>query len=168
MEEVILVNESDEVLGTMEKMEAHRKGVLHRAFSVFLFNDNGELLIHQRAKSKYHSPGLWTNTCCSHQRIDESNIQAGKRRLMEELGIKADLKDSFHIIYRAELDQGLTEHELDHVLLGTFNGEAIPNPEEVESWKYVDLESLQSDIQVNPSQYTEWFKLLLPQVIEKL
>ncbi len=118
-EHVILVDAEDHELGTMEKIEAHEKAVLHRAFSVFIFNDSGELMLQQRAAHKYHSPLLWTNTCCSHQRLGESNIEAGKRRLREEMGFEVDLDEKFHFIYKAEFDNGLTEHELDHVMLGS-------------------------------------------------
>ncbi|MCP4803455.1 MAG: isopentenyl-diphosphate Delta-isomerase, partial [Bacteroidetes bacterium] len=119
-EQVILVNENNEPIGLMPKMEAHEKGILHRAFSVFIFNDQNQLMLQQRARSKYHSPGLWTNTCCSHQRVGESNIQAGQRRLQEEMGFNTELKDSISFIYKASFDNGLTEHELDHILIGNY------------------------------------------------
>src|SRR5210317_780679 len=130
-EYVILVDTADSELGTMEKMEAHEKAVLHRAFSVFIFNDRGELMLQQRAAHKYHSPLLWTNTCCSHQRDGESNIAAGKRRLMEEMGFTCELKEVTSFIYKAPFDNGLTEHELDHVLVGNYNTDPFINPEEV-------------------------------------
>ena len=135
---MILVTPSDEVLGTMPKMEAHEKAVLHRAFSVFVMNDKGQTLLQQRASHKYHSPLLWTNTCCSHQRIGESNIEAGRRRLQEEMGFDTELRELFSFIYKAPFDNGLTEHELDHVMLGEFNGEPKINPEEVAAWSCCD------------------------------
>lgn len=165
MEHVILVNEQDEDLGTMEKMEAHEKAVLHRAFSVFLFNDKGEMLLQQRAKEKYHSGGLWTNTCCSHPRPNEKTIDAAKRRLVEEMGIEAEVEEIFHFIYRAELDQGLTEHELDHVFFGRFNDDFVINKEEVESARYVSKSNLIKEIESNPGLFTEWFKIALPEVL---
>ena len=159
-EKVILVNEKDEQIGLMEKIEAHEKALLHRAFSVFVFNDKKELMIQQRALSKYHSPGLWTNTCCSHQREGESNVEAGKRRLHEEMGFSTELKDTISFIYKAPFDNGLTEHEFDHILVGDFEGEPNLNPDEVASWKWVSLEDLQVDMKKNPHIYTEWFKII--------
>ncbi len=159
-EKVILVNEKDEQIGTMEKIEAHEKALLHRAFSVFVFNDKKELMIQQRALSKYHSPGLWTNTCCSHQRVGESNIEAGKRRLQEEMGFTTDLKDTISFIYRAPFDNGLTEHEYDHILVGSFEGTPNLNPDEVAAWKWMSLEDIEKDMQENPGIYTEWFKII--------
>lgn len=159
-EKVILVNEKDEQIGTMEKIEAHEKALLHRAFSVFVFNDKKELMIQQRALSKYHSPGLWTNTCCSHQRVGESNIEAGKRRLQEEMGFTTDLKDTISFIYKAPFDNGLTEHEYDHILVGSFEGTPNLNPDEVAAWKWMSLEDIEKDMQENPGIYTEWFKII--------
>ncbi|HHC79319.1 MAG TPA: isopentenyl-diphosphate Delta-isomerase [Flavobacteriia bacterium] len=167
-EQVILVNKDDEQLGTMPKLEAHKKGVLHRAFSVFITNDKGELLLQQRAASKYHSPLLWANTCCSHQREGESNITAGKRRLQEEMGFVTELKDVFSFIYRAPFDNGLTEHELDHVLVGTYNENPIINPEEVESFKWMTLEAVKVDMVVHPEIYTEWFKIIFDEYYQRL
>jgi isopentenyl-diphosphate delta-isomerase len=159
-EYVILVNEQDEVIGQMEKMEAHEKAILHRAFSVFILNDKNEIMLQQRAHSKYHSPLLWTNTCCSHQRIHESNIEAGKRRLKEEMGFETELKELFHFIYKAPFDNGLTEHELDHVMIGYFNDEPLINSEEVESWKWMAIGDIKQDMQENSDQYTIWFKII--------
>ncbi|WPY99412.1 isopentenyl-diphosphate Delta-isomerase [Christiangramia sp. OXR-203] len=159
-EKVILVNEKDEQIGLMEKIEAHEKALLHRAFSVFVFNDKNELMIQQRALSKYHSPGLWTNTCCSHQREGESNIEAGKRRLQEEMGFSTELKDTISFIYKAPFDNGLTEHEFDHILVGYFEGKPDLNPDEVAEWKWMSLEAIEKDMQANPSIYTEWFKII--------
>ena len=159
-EKVILVNENDEPIGLMPKMEAHQKALLHRAFSVFVFNDKNELMVQQRALGKYHSPGLWANTCCSHQRQGESNIEAGKRRLQEEMGFSTDLRDSISFIYKAPFDNGLTEHEYDHILIGQYNEEPIPNPEEVNDWKWMGLEEIKDDMERSPKIYTEWFKII--------
>lgn len=159
-EQVILVNEQDEPIGLMNKMEAHEKAVLHRAFSVFILNDKNEVMLQQRAHHKYHSPLLWTNTCCSHQRAGETNIEAGKRRLFEEMGFQAELKELFHFIYKAPFDNGLTEHELDHVMIGYYNEAPIINPDEVESWKWLTIEAIKDDMIENPDAYTVWFKII--------
>ncbi len=159
-EQVILVNEKDEQIGLMPKLEAHQKAVLHRAFSVFILNDKKEIMLQKRANHKYHSPGLWTNTCCSHQREGESNIEAGKRRLQEEMGFTTELKDSISFIYKAPFDNGLTEHEYDHVLLGSYESDPIVNPEEVADWKWMSIEAVKNDIAVQPEIYTEWFKII--------
>jgi len=165
-EQVILVDETDVQVGTMEKMEAHQKGILHRAFSIFIFNGQNELLLQQRAKTKYHSGGLWTNTCCSHQREGETNLEAANRRLKEEMGMECDLHYGFSFIYRAEIDNGLTEHELDHVLFGSTNQLPVINHVEVESYQYVTLAALEKDIKSNPKQYTAWLKICLEKVIK--
>ena len=162
-ENVILVNEKDEPIGLMPKMEAHEKAVLHRAFSVFVLNSKNEIMLQQRAHHKYHSPLLWTNTCCSHQREGETNIQARSRRLFEEMGFQTDLKELFHFIYKAPFDNGLTEHELDHVMIGYYNDEPNINIEEVEDWKWMPIEAVKSDIQNNPDLYTIWFKIIFDQ-----
>jgi len=167
-EKVILVDEQDNQLGLMPKMEAHEKAVLHRAFSVFIFNENRELMLQQRAAHKYHSPLLWTNTCCSHQRDGESNIEAGKRRLDEEMGFSADLKEVFSFVYKAPFDNGLTEHELDHVMVGDYNGEPKINPEEVESYKWMTMDAVKNDIETNPDNYTAWFKIIFKESYSKL
>ena len=159
-EQVILVNEQDEPIGLMNKMEAHEKAVLHRAFSVFILNDKNEVMLQQRAHHKYHSPLLWTNTCCSHQRAGETNIEAGKRRLFEEMGFQAELKELFHFIYKAPFDNGLTEHELDHVMIGYYSGEPVINDDEVESWKWMTIEAIKEDMIENPDSYTVWFKII--------
>lgn len=159
-EKVILVNEHDEQIGLMPKLEAHEKAELHRAFSIFILNSKNEVMLQQRASQKYHSPLLWTNTCCSHQREGESNIQAGNRRLMEEMGFSTELKELFHFIYKAPFDNGLTEHELDHVMVGYFDGEPEINPEEVENWKWMDIDAIKDDMRVHPEKYTVWFKII--------
>ena len=160
-EQVILVNERDEKIGLMPKLEAHQKGILHRAFSIFVFNDNNEMMLQQRALNKYHSPGLWTNTCCSHQRDGETSLEAGKRRLEEEMGFITPLNETDSIIYKTPFDNGLTEHELDHILVGKFNGIPEINQVEVASWKWMALEQIQKDIQINPDDYTAWFKIII-------
>lgn len=164
MEQVILVNKEDEQIGLMEKMEAHQKGYLHRAFSVFVFNDNNELLLQKRAVQKYHSGGLWTNTCCSHPRVGESLVAAGTRRMEEEMGFTCTMDPVFSFIYKAELDNNLIEHELDHILIGKYNQAPVPNPDEVADWKYIDLDLLTADLEANPQNYTVWFKLVFDQV----
>ncbi|WP_026755412.1 isopentenyl-diphosphate Delta-isomerase [Sediminibacter sp. Hel_I_10] len=167
-ERVILVNEKDEQIGTMPKMEAHEKALLHRAFSVFVFNKDKQLMVQQRAKHKYHSPLLWTNTCCSHQREGESNLDAGKRRLMEEMGFVTGLEESISFIYKAPFDNGLTEHEFDHILIGTYNEEPKINPDEVEAWKWMDLESIKQDMIDQPELYTAWFKIIFEKFYEHI
>jgi isopentenyl-diphosphate delta-isomerase len=159
MENVILVNKEDHEIGVMEKMEAHEKGVLHRAFSIFLFNKKGEILLQQRANHKYHSGGLWTNTCCSHPRPGESLAEATERRLMEEMGIACKMWPAFSFIYKKKFSNGLTEHELDHVFLGKYDDAPNINREEVEDWKYMSLDDIQTDIELNPEKYTAWFKI---------
>ena len=159
-ENVILVNQNDEQIGLMPKLEAHEKAVLHRAFSVFVLNSKNEIMLQQRAHQKYHSPLLWTNTCCSHQREGETNIEAGSRRLFEEMGFKTELKELFHFIYKAPFDNGLTEHELDHVMIGYYNDTPIINPEEVEDWKWMKIEDVKTDMELHPELYTVWFKII--------
>lgn len=166
IEKVILVNERDEQIGLMEKIEAHQKALLHRAFSVFVYNSKGEVMIQQRAAQKYHSPGLWTNTCCSHPREGESNIEAGIRRLQEEMGFQTDLKESTSFIYKAPFDNGLTEHEYDHILIGKFDGEPQINPGEVADWKWIAMDELKADIQKYPENYTAWFKIIFDKYYE--
>lgn len=167
-EHVILVDENDNQIGLMPKMEAHEKALLHRAFSVFIFNKKGDLMIQQRASSKYHSPLLWTNTCCSHQRAGETNIEAGQRRLFEEMGFTTNLEEVFSFIYKTPFDNGLTEHELDYVLIGNFDGEPNINNEEVESYKWVSPEKVKTDIENNPAIYTVWFQIIFNKSYEKL
>ena len=159
-ENVILVNKNDEQIGLMPKLEAHEKAILHRAFSVFVLNSKNEIMLQQRAHHKYHSPLLWTNTCCSHQRDGESNIEAGSRRLFEEMGFRTDLKELFHFIYKAPFDNGLTEHELDHVMIGYSDESPVINPEEVEDWKWMAIDEVKNDMQSHPEIYTVWFKII--------
>jgi isopentenyl-diphosphate delta-isomerase len=161
MEHVILVDTNDNETGTMEKMEAHRKGLLHRAFSVLLFDRSGKVLLQKRAQNKYHSSGLWTNTCCSHPQPGEKMEDATRRRLKEEMGIDVQPTFCYTFIYKAELAENLIEHELDHVFIGTFNGVPVINKSEVQDWKYVDLNWLREDITRNPDTYTVWFKMMI-------
>ena len=163
---VILVDEEDTPLSFMEKMEAHEKGLLHRAFSFFIFNSQGEMLLQQRALGKYHSGGLWTNACCSHPRPNETTQDAAKRRIREEMGIACEPVFSFSFIYRAELDKGLIEHELDHVFIGTFDGVPNLNPEEAADWKYISVADLRNSLHDEPQLYTEWFKIVWEKVCE--
>lgn len=163
MEEVILVDEQDREIGTMEKLAAHELGKLHRAFSILVFNGKGELMLQQRARNKYHSGGLWTNTCCSHPRPGETAIEAGKRKLIQEMGFDCELTFSHKFIYKVELDNNLIEHEWDHVLIGSYDGTPNLNPEEALNWKFMALDSLQKDVAINPQHYTQWFKLILKQ-----
>lgn len=159
---LVLVNEQDEQVGTMEKMEAHRKALLHRAFSVFLFNSNGEMLLQRRALNKYHSGGLWTNTCCSHPYPDETPHAAAIRRLQEELGLTADIQPAFSFIYKAVLDNELTEYEYDHVFVGSYDGAVVLNEDEVGDYCYKSMTDLLHHVDRHPAQYTEWFKIALP------
>ncbi len=159
-EQVILVNEKDEQIGLMPKQEAHEKAVLHRAFSVFIFNNKKELMLQQRALHKYHSPGLWTNTCCSHQRDGESSLAAGKRRLQEEMGFATELNETTSFIYKAPFENGLTEYEFDHILVGNYNEKPKLNTDEVASWKWMSMNAVKDDIKKNPENYTAWFKII--------
>ncbi len=163
MEKVILVNKKNEAIGTEEKTKAHLIGKLHRAFSVLLFNKKGETLIQKRAKSKYHSPGLWTNTCCSHPRPKEDVALAAKRRLKEEMGISCELKEAFSFIYKAKLG-GLVEHEFDHVFLSRFDGKPKPDKKEVADWKWIKQADLKADIKKSPKKYTPWFKIIINKI----
>lgn len=166
IENVILVDVNDNELGVMEKIKAHEEGLLHRAFSVFLFNSNGEVLLQQRNKNKYHSGGLWSNTCCSHPRPGESISDAANRRLREEMGMEADLLHAFSFVYKSDLDNELTEYELDHVFLGETNSLPKMNIEEVEDYRYVSIEHLQEDIKNNPDHYTEWLKICFDNLLK--
>ena len=160
-EKVVLVNDKDEILGLMEKMQAHENGILHRAFSVFLFNSKGEMLLQKRASQKYNSPNQWTNACCSHPRIDETYLEAAKRRLNEELGINCELEEKFHFVYKADVGQNLWEHELDHVFVGNYDSEIQLNTEEVAEVRYISMEYLDQEMKQNPELFTEWFKIIL-------
>lgn len=167
-EQVILVDAQDNPIGLMPKLEAHEKALLHRAFSVFVLNAKREVMLQQRAAHKYHSPLLWTNTCCSHQRDGEENIQAGMRRLQEEMGFSTPLTELFSFIYKAPFDNGLTEHELDHVMIGFYEGEPQINPAEVAAWKWMDIEDLKADIARNPEHYTVWTRIIFEQFYDYL
>ena len=164
VEYVILVNENDQPLGGMEKMEAHEKAVLHRAFSVFIFNSEGKMLLQKRAEEKYHSPGLWTNTVCSHPRASEKTDDAAHRRIVEEMGFDCDFEEAFSFVYKADVGQGLTEHEFDHVFIGESDTLPVPNPEEVSDFKYVKLDWVVQDVKEHPDNYTVWFKIALKEV----
>lgn len=164
MENVVLVDSNDNQIGICEKMEAHQKALLHRAFSIFLFNDKKEWLLQQRADGKYHSEGLWSNTCCSHPRPDESIEQAAQRRLMEEVGLVTKLERHFSFQYKHEFEGGLVENELDHILIGTTNELPTLNLDEVKDIKFVSFDALEKDIDLNPENYTVWFKLIYKRV----
>lgn len=164
MTEVILVNEQDEQLGMVEKMEAHQKALLHRAFSVFIFNKDGQMLLQQRALNKYHSGGLWTNTCCSHPLPGEGTAEAATRRLAEEMGFTTPLIKVFDFIYQAPFDNGLTEHEFDHVFTGTYEGPVVPNAEEVADYCYMSLQEIKASIASHPHKYTAWFLIAFPRL----
>ena len=165
MEYVVLVNEKDSQIGIMEKMAAHIVPRLHRAFSIFIFNTKGELLLQQRAFSKYHSPGLWTNTCCSHPRNGETMNEATARRLQEEMGMTCEMHEVFTFIYKAAVGLGLIEHEFDHVWFGQSDEEPHINTEEVASWKYMSLNDIAVDMKAHPEQYTEWFKISFEEIV---
>lgn len=165
MEQVVLVNECDEELGLMEKMEAHEKALLHRAFSVFVFNQKGELLLQQRALDKYHSGGLWTNTCCSHPRPNELVANAASRRLREEMGFETPLEKVFDFIYQASFDNGLTEHEFDHVFVGYYDGDIHVNPAEVNDYTFRSMESIQESLLKHDGLFTAWFEIIFPRVM---
>ena len=167
-EYVVLVDELDNKVGLMEKMEAHINPTLHRAFTIFIFNSKNEMLLQQRALSKYHTPGLWTNTCCSHPRDGESLHDATKRRLQEEMGMQCELKEAFSFIYKADVMQGLVEHEFDHVFIGTSDDLPIINKDEVESFRYDTVENIKADIERNPQNYTAWFKIAFDKLLETL
>lgn len=167
-EKVILVDKDDNKIGVEGKMEAHRNGgKLHRAFSVFILNSKGEALIQKRADNKYHSAGLWANSCCSHPRIEESLEDAAHRRLEEEMGFDCKLKEFFTLTYKLELDNDLWEWEFDHIFIGRFNNDPNPNPQEVSAWKWIDLNKLKEEIKENSNKYAPWFKLILKDLIIK-
>jgi len=168
MEQVILVNELDEVIGQMEKMEAHLKGELHRAFSIFIFNSKGEMLLQQRALKKYHSGGLWTNACCSHPRPMETTLEAANRRLKEEMGFSTDLTKAFDFMYKVQFSNSLFENEFDHVFVGYYDGKVEINVDEVESYAFRTLEIIDLRIQQHPNYFTEWFLIAYPKLKEWL
>lgn len=161
MEQVILVDEHDAVLGFADKMEAHEKGLLHRAISLLHFNSAGELLLQKRADGKYHSAGLWTNTCCSHPHVEESTKDAVIRRAKQEMGITVNPIHAFTFTYKTEFSNGLTEHEVDHVFISTSDVIPVTDPSEVSDWKYVSVDQIRADVQMNPHNYTFWFRLIL-------
>jgi isopentenyl-diphosphate delta-isomerase len=162
----MIVNTNGQAIGTMDKMAAHKSGTLHRAFSVFIFNSKGQLLLQQRAFDKYHSGGLWTNTCCSHPRLGEMTPDAAHRRLKEEMGMDCDLIELFQFIYRHEFENGLIENEYDHVFMGISNDLPLPNPAEVAGFRYMDTDLLRFELFEQPDQYTAWFKICLEQLLE--
>ncbi len=164
LNQVILVNEQDEVVGAMEKIEAHRKAVLHRAFSVFIFNTNGEMLLQQRAFSKYHSGGLWTNACCGHPSPGEQTVDAAERRLQEEMGFTTGLQELFNFTYRHAFDNGLTEYELDHVFVGYWDAPVLPSPDEVNDFCFLSIEEIKRSMAAVPQQYTVWFRIVFSRV----
>ena len=161
---VILVDEKDNETGTIEKLEAHKKALLHRAISVFICNSRGEWLLQRRAKNKYHSSLLWTNACCSHPYPGETSLEAAHRRLKEEMGLETSLTELFHFTYKAELDNGLNEHELDHVFLGITDNDPVINTEEVKDWKRISFNQLQNEIDKVPENYTVWFRMIFQRV----
>ena len=166
-DQIVLVDKDDREVGKAEKMAVHKKGLLHRAFSVLVFNSKGELLLQQRAKEKYHCGGLWTNTCCSHPRKGETVSQAAHRRLLEEMGVDCELEEIFSFSYRVDFPNGLTENEFDHVLMGKSDDQPKPDPKEVEQWRWVSLRALRTEIRKNPEIYTYWFKILIEKLPEK-
>lgn len=167
-EKVVLVNEEDEVIGTEEKLKAHQDGGrLHRAFSIFVFNDEGELMLQKRADEKYHCPDMWTNTCCSHPKPGEEYEEAVHRRIKEEMGFDCPMEESFVFEYKAGFDNGLTEHEMDHVYIGKYNKDPEPNPKEVGDWKWIKPEKLKEDIEENPERYTPWFRIAIGRVLDR-
>jgi len=168
LQQVILVNEHDEPIGTMEKMEAHEKGLLHRAFSIFIFNKKGEMLLQQRAADKYHSPNLWTNACCSHPSPDETVEDAAHRRLKEELGFDVSLVKAFNFTYKTAFDNGLTEHEYDHVFTGIYDGAVHPDNKEVKDHRFAEIKNVRTDMLIHSEQYTSWFKIAFPKLEEYL
>ncbi len=167
LDQVILVDSQDKAIGTAEKLKAHEEGKLHRAFSIFVFNSKNELLLQQRAKSKYHSGGLWTNTCCSHPNPIEPIEKTIHDRLQFEMGFDSELKHLFAFEYRAEFENGLIEHEYDHVFLGNYENNPNPNPDEVEDYKWISWSDLQTDLKQNPSKYTAWLHILMDRYFDK-
>ncbi len=171
-EDIITVDDMDRETGHMEKLEVHKRGILHRAFSVMIFNHEGEVLLQKRAKEKYHSPGLWSNACCSHQRVGETLAEAVSRGLLEELGIICHCREVFQFQYRVEFDNSLIEHEIDHVFFDQYDGKVLPNKEEVEEIQWIELDKLSEDMKEHPERYTYWFRIMMEQTeirsLEKL
>lgn len=163
--DVILVNSDDQQLGSMNKLEAHQRGALHRAFSIFIFNSRGELLIQKRAREKYHSPSLWTNTCCSHPQPGETTMMGANRRLVMEMGMKVELSHQFQFYYKSDFENGLIEHEVDHVFFGYSDCQPLLNTNEASDWEYISLGDLLQKIELTPELFTSWFKICLPKVI---
>jgi len=163
---IIIVDKKDREIGSEFKLKAHKEGKLHRAFSIFVFNSKGELLLQKRAFKKYHSGGLWTNTCCSHPKVGETVLDAAHRRLKEEMGFDCNLLEAFSFVYKAKLDNDLTEYEFDHVLVGKFNGNPVINKNEVAEYKWIDLKSLKKDIKSYPQSYTYWFRKCYNKVLK--
>lgn len=166
MEEVILVNEQDEQSGTIGKLEAHEKALLHRAFSVFIFNNKGQMLLQQRASTKYHSGGLWSNACCSHPRPGEETLAAAKRRLKEELGFETALRKIFHFTYKTSFSNGLTEHEFDHVYTGIYEGDVTPDTLEVSNYTFKSMQEINDNLHSSPQKYTAWFQIAFPKIMD--
>ncbi len=166
MANVILVDSKDYQVGIMDKLEAHKKGLLHRAYSIFLFNQQKELLLQKRADNKYHSAGLWSNTCCSHPAPGEHLTTAAQNRLIAEMGITTSLQSVFSFTYKTTFDNGLTEHELDHVLIGYFNANPLPNPAEVSDWRFASQKQIASELKEKPDAYTFWFKMIYKRVFK--
>ena len=166
IKEVILVNENDEAIGSMEKIEAHKKALLHRAFSIFIFNKKGEMLLQQRASTKYHSPDLWTNACCSHPAPGEETLDSAHKRLQEEMGFDTFLEHAFSFTYQADFDNGLTEHEYDHVFIGTYDGKITPDPNEVKDYCFMKIEAISESMQRHQHKYTSWFRIAFPKLEE--
>lgn len=164
-ETIILVDKNDTEIGPIEKLEAHQKGLLHRAFSVFIFNSKGQLLMQQRADGKYHSAGLWTNTCCSHPNYGETTLAAIHRRMKEEMDMEAEVEFRFKFTYQALLENNLTEHEIDHVYFGFSDEHPTINPEEAKNWKYISMEELEKELTAHPENYTAWLKICFPEVL---
>ena len=167
IEYIIAVDEFDKEIGSIEKMEAHYKGILHRAFSILVFNSNNQLLLQKRNVKKYHSPGLWTNTCCSHPRNGEELQDAVYRRIKEEMGFTCKLEEIFSFIYKVEFEENLFENEYDHVFIGKYDGEVVPNKEEVDDFKWADINYIKNDIKVKPEKYTYWFRTLINRIDDK-
>jgi isopentenyl-diphosphate Delta-isomerase len=167
-QEVILVDENDRAIGRMEKIEAHKSGRLHRAFSVFIFNSRKQVLLHQRADEKYHSPGLWTNACCSHPLPGEETGEGARKRLQEEMGLVCDLEEAFAFTYRADVGKGLIEHEFDHVFFGYTDTDPVPAPGEVQDWKWLDTDEVMKQMHEHPARFTTWFHIAMPMVMDKI